>query len=128
MAGDYEGALKAAGAKVICMEYFGSYQGDWFAAVEYKDKRFFLHAPYGSCSGCDNYEGTFRYSNADPVLLKEFGESYLEDEFTYDKALEIASKNIDWDDNAPTMVSWIKSHKDWFDNNTPDVCIKESAD
>ena len=35
----YKNALKAAGAKVIEFKYFGSYQGDWVALVEYKGER-----------------------------------------------------------------------------------------
>ena len=35
----YEKAMELAGAKVIEYKAFGSYQGDWWALVEYKDKK-----------------------------------------------------------------------------------------
>lgn len=34
----YENALKAAGAEILEFGQFGSYQGDWWAKVRYKEK------------------------------------------------------------------------------------------
>lgn len=57
----YELALEAAGARVIASEYFGSYQGDWIMLVEYMDTIGWINGSYGSCSGCDAFEGEFGF-------------------------------------------------------------------
>lgn len=55
----YEEALQAAGAEVLEFEQFGSYQGDWWAKVRYKDELGWVQGSYGSCSGCDAFESEF---------------------------------------------------------------------
>lgn len=47
----YEGALKAAGATIILYEEFGSSQGDWYALVEHRGMKGWVHGDFGSCSG-----------------------------------------------------------------------------
>lgn len=59
----YKEALEAAGAEVHQYKDFGSYQGDWFALVTYKGERGWVSGSYGSCSGCDAFEGEFTYSD-----------------------------------------------------------------
>lgn len=53
----YKEALEAAGATVHAMENFGSYQGDWQAKVTYDEKTGWIQGCFGSCSGCDAFEG-----------------------------------------------------------------------
>lgn len=53
----YGKALEAAGARLLSMEHFGSYQGDWIAYVEGDGgARLFVTGSYGSCSGCDAFQ------------------------------------------------------------------------
>lgn len=55
----YSEAMEAAGAKVELYEQFGSYQGDWWARVEYEGRRGWVTGSYGSCSGCDSFQAEF---------------------------------------------------------------------
>jgi hypothetical protein len=51
---DYGDMLaKVTGKKLISFEMFGSYQGDWVAALESGDNIELWKGSYGSCSGCD---------------------------------------------------------------------------
>lgn len=128
----YEQAMEAAGAKVLAFEQFGSYQGDWWALVEFQDKRGFVHGYYGSCSGCDAFEGEFGYSN-DPWCdqhsyrpdadckgcqeakakrdekLAAFGKDYLDVIVPRETAVVEASKNLEWDGDAQAVVDWLQS-------------------
>jgi hypothetical protein len=61
----YSTALEAAGANVIASESFGSYQGDWFAKVEFEGRTFWIHGSYGSCSGCDAFCAEFDFDGSD---------------------------------------------------------------
>ena len=131
----YYEALEAAGAKVFEFKEFGSYQGDWWAFVEYEGVIGWITGSYGSCSGCDAFEGEFwgGYENCDkhrwerdPDILSEchncqsanaeynkkladFGRSYLSDMFTNENAITEASRYIEWDSDAVEMVAWIKA-------------------
>ena len=58
----YQEALEAAGATVHAFEFFGSYQGDWWAKVTYNGETGWVHGSYGSCSGCDAFEAEFGFS------------------------------------------------------------------
>lgn len=115
----YESALESAGAEVIKFSYFGSYQGDWWAKVEYLGSVGWVKGSYGSCSGCDAYEGEFfnffgDYSDRpeDPEFkeaVRQFGLRYLNNcWFTQEEAEKEASSNIDWDVEAQKMLDFIK--------------------
>lgn len=129
----YKEALEAAGATVVAFKSFGSYQGDWYALVEYKGIRGFAHGGFGSCSGCDSFEAEFDYdegrcnehqwkSNPPPCdhcdaqkevyqqRLAEFGEGYLDLLLTQEEAEAEAKRNVEWDVDAVAMLAWIKSH------------------
>ena len=126
---NYCAALIAAGATVHSFETFGDYQGSWWAKVTYKSETGFTNGCFGSCSGCDAFMNEFddikekcdiwwrsilhptdcaeckelktNYDN----LVGTFGKQYLEDVLlTYDKAIEISSKNLDWDDEQQKIV------------------------
>lgn len=58
-------AMEAAGAEVLAFQEFGSYQGDWWALVKYEGESGWVHGYYGSCSGCDAFQGEFDYSDQD---------------------------------------------------------------
>jgi len=57
----YFEALEAAGAQVLASQTFGSYQGDWFAKVNYNGSTAWVHGCYGSCSGCDAFCAEFDF-------------------------------------------------------------------
>lgn len=87
----YETAFAAVpGVTVEWVEYLGSYQGRLVAKLliaGVEGPRYVLDS-YGSCSGCDAYEGEFGYSNdATPEALAEFGRPYVEAALTLDEAL-----------------------------------------
>ena len=135
----YKEALEAAGAKVHAFEEFGSYQGDWWAFVTLADgKTGWIHGYYGSCSGCDAFEGEFgwheeecddhRYEPKEKTLnceacakkkeayqlkLKNFGEGYLIELLSQEEAEKKANENSSWDLDTKNMVDFIiKTGKD----------------
>lgn len=110
----YEKALSAAGVKVEAFEQFGSYQGEWWAKCLFPSgDTYFVTGYYGSCSGCDSFEGEFGYRDEedDPAYfhkLKDFGRDYLENCFTKEEAIATASRNLAWDTDAEEMVKWLQ--------------------
>ena len=114
----YIDALKAAGAKVEDFREFGSYQGTWFALVTFRRKVGFVSGSYGSCSGCDAFQGEFGFQDTSDAgyqwRLKKFGLSYLEAMLSYDGAVRCASANIEWDTEADAMLAWVRSHAQRF--------------
>ena len=130
----YEKAMEAAGAIVHDFEQFGSYQGDWWAKVTYNGETGWVQGSYGSCSGCDAFEGEFgwddghceehKYDSKGAVgcaecekaealyqeRLADFGRGYLDGIMSQEKAIEDASENLDWDMEAKEMVEYLKSH------------------
>ncbi len=107
----YEKALKAAGAEVLEFESFGSYQGDWWAVCRYNGDIGWVTGSFGSCSGCDAYKAEFGWSDEeDPDYqdrLAAFGLGYLDPLITQQKAVELASENLDWDDGAKETVEFV---------------------
>ena len=59
----YRQALEKAGCNVLAFEEFGSYQGEWYAFVEYNGEKGIVQGSYGSCSGCDAFQAEFSYSD-----------------------------------------------------------------
>lgn len=110
----YEAALTATGVKVLGYKTFGSYQGDWWAEVQFPNGEvYFVNGSYGSCSGCDAFEAEFGWSDEDKPnylhRLKDFGREYLSDCMTREQAIEHASANLSWDLDAQDMVDWISA-------------------
>lgn len=122
----YQEALEAAGAKVLAFDKFGSYQGDWIAKVEYDGQTFWVHDYYGSCSGCDAFEGDLGYywegsqyndydsREAYDRAVAEFGKQYLEpsERMTYDEIHKYASQHKSWDSDAEDMIKFVEAHKE----------------
>jgi len=106
----YQGSLKAAGAKVHAFEEFGDYQGTWWAKVTYNGKTGWVSGGYGSCSGCDAFQGEFVYGEAHPEELAKFGESYLDPIMTQEEAIKQASENLSWDYEAEELVKFLKDN------------------
>jgi hypothetical protein len=110
----YQEALEAAGAVVHQFETFGSYQGDWWAKVTYKEKSGWVNGYYGSCSQCDAFEGEFGWypekQDGYQERLKKFGEQYLEEILSQQDAEKTASKNLSYDLEAENMVKFIKDN------------------
>lgn len=132
----YAQALTAAGATVVEYEHFGSYQGDWIALVIYNDEFCWVTGCYGSCSGCDAFEGefgwnsgivesdgrifdydTYTYRQATPEeiesynrRLSDFGKGYLDICYSQEEIEEKVSRNLEWDDEAAAMLEFVKRH------------------
>lgn len=91
-------ALEAAGAKVLAFQEFGSYQGDWWAKVEYQGKIVWVNGSYGSCSGCDAFLAEFGYNEKiEPNEGKFYRDNMWydpEEEITEDEANII---NSEWE-------------------------------
>lgn len=109
---EYTYALTKAGATLLDCNEFGSYQGDWWALVEYRGVTGWVHGRYGSCTGCDAFKSEFGYSSAenDPEYDKKiiaFGKSYLDSIMSQSQAVAEAGSNSDWDAEADDMVRWI---------------------
>ena len=133
----YQQAMEAAGAIVSEFKEFGSYQGDWWAKVTYEDKTGWVNGSYGSCSGCDAFEGEFGYNTHscgnerfyDPFAhdckfrdnceicqflkkrLVAFGKDYLECIMSQEEAEVKASENIKWDEDAKEMVDYLRFNR-----------------
>lgn len=118
----YLEAMEAAGAKVKAFEEFGSYQGDWWALVEYEGRRGWVTGSYGSCSGCDAFEAEFSWCDREtfndatgkyepnpeyPAKLAAFGRDYLQEIKSDQAAINEAARNLEWDCDAEPMVKFI---------------------
>lgn len=123
----YQDALEAAGARVIEFREFGSYQGEWVAKIG-DDK--YVMGYYGSCTGCDAFEGELGWADQDcdehkyehrgdcpacqvaeqeyAVRLRSFGESYLGTEYTKKELIEYFSGQADWCDEAVEAIKWLE--------------------
>jgi hypothetical protein len=121
----YRSALEAAGATVRAFEEFGSYQGEWWALVEYEGRRGWVNGSYGSCSGCDAFQAEFSFCDEErwddaagkyvpsseyPAKLAEFGREYLNNIHSDQAALNAAAQNLEWDLEAEGMVKFIADH------------------
>jgi len=110
----YKESLEAAGANVLVMSYFGSYQGDWWAKVQYNNTLGWVHGCFGSCSYCDAFEAEFGWDDDKQSDYQErlanFGKGYLNDLYTQEEAEKDASHNLEWDMDAREMLEFIKQN------------------
>lgn len=136
----YQSALEAAGADVLAFEQFGSYQGDWLAKVRVDGVEGWIRGAYGSCSGCDAFEGEFGYQGhyhgalgepdrtyvsdyADTLTpetcavcldikrrFAEFGKSYLDDVLTQEQVEAMADEHSSWDCDAKAIQAFVKAN------------------
>jgi hypothetical protein len=133
----YQEAMEAAGAEVHEYKEFGSYQGTWIADVTYRGERGYVEGSYGSCSGCDAFQGEFDYSwdhehdnrkyynpsYEEPLAgcpkceeyktkLKEFGEGYLHSIVPKEQLVSIYRKKVaddySWEDDKE-ILEWLKA-------------------
>lgn len=109
----YALALHCAGVDVLDFENFGSYQGEWWARVQFPSGEiFFVPGSYGSCSGCDAFEAEFEWDSDERPdyahRLRDFGREYLTNCYTLQGAIIEASKNLSWDHDAEEMVEWLR--------------------
>lgn len=111
----YEWAMEMAGAKVMAYKSFGSYQGDWFAKVEYKDKTYWIKGGYGSCPGCDAWNAECDYKEKTlkqwKTFCTKFAKPYLNDPLTFEEVMKHATENLDWDTEAIEIVKWLNKNK-----------------
>jgi hypothetical protein len=142
----YDAAMEAAGAEVLRFQQFGSYQGEWYAKVRFNGNLMWVNGSYGSCSGCDAFEGEFgyktreecdehRYEHPKPTecaacdenkkaydeKLAAFGLSYLESgDMTDAEAIRKATQ-YSWDSQASVMEQFIRDNALDPDNLPPRV-------
>lgn len=112
----YKMCLEKAGAKIIACKRFGSYQGEWYALVEYNGERGWVEGSYGSCSACDAFEAEFGWSYDDEDDLDSryvaFGRSYLDPVMPHEQQLAkirtLMGEETDW------MYEDYKEVYDWM--------------
>lgn len=113
----YRDALEAAGANVLEMRYFGSYQGDWFAVVEHNGKRGLVSGAFGSCTVCDAFDAEFDSYYGDEKeseedynkRLAEFGSEYLSDLRNTNELIEDFKRQAEWDSDAESVVLFLEN-------------------
>jgi len=132
----YQEAIEKADAKIHAFQSFGSYQGDWWAKVTFKEATGWVYGYYDSCSVCDTFKREFGYNNqcklhkyandTDEVVINcklcqckkasyefrivAFGLKYLDDIISKDEALAIASENLDWDMDTEEIIKFITAN------------------
>ena len=112
MSNKYGEALESAGAYIHAIKYFGTYQGDIWAKVTYKEKTGWVRLSYGSCSGCDAFEAEFGWDeDIAQERLAAFGKDYLDEILTQEEAEKKASEDISWDLDAEKALDFIKKNK-----------------
>ena len=128
----YQESLEAAGATVHAFNEFGSYQGDWFAFVTYNGETGWINGSYGSCSGCDAFQGEFNYSEDDEgcedhrydkqddceactehcksylARLAEFGKDYLDTLMTQEQIEAYCTEQAEWSLEDEAALVWVK--------------------
>jgi len=107
----YQGALEAAGAKVLAFSKFGDYQGTWWAKVAFEGKVGWVTGSFGSCSGCDAIEGEFDSENATWPSFIEFGLRYLENIVSQEQVEQSATKDSEWDLEAEGVLRWLGENR-----------------
>lgn len=91
--GGYEAIIGLCVDEVVTSERFGDYQGDAYVLVRMGDAYGFLTYGYGSCSGCDWYEGT---SSVDGFV-----------------EMTIALRDqTHWEPSADALYDWLQE-RDW---------------
>jgi hypothetical protein len=83
----YQSALEANDVTVKEFKEFGSYQGTWIAILE--DGRF-VEGSYGSCSGCDAFQGEFGYE--DEEIIKQENGKYYKGNYHWDDEYEVTEE------------------------------------
>jgi len=108
----YQSALIAAGARVIAFQEFGSWQGEWYALVEYRGEQGWVQGSFGSCSECDSFEAEFGWDAEQEgdyqSRLASFGESYLGGLQTTEQVLSQLAETSSWDSEAEDAIFWIR--------------------
>ena len=73
----YEIIAWANDQEIVLFESFGSYQGEWIMISKDAENYYVYKDWFGSCSGCDDYERRFGYSNKiTKKEAKEFADIY----------------------------------------------------
>lgn len=128
---DYSEVLEAAGAKVLDFERFGSYQGTWYACVEYQGRTGFIVGSYGSCADCDgleaseddwrqecgySWERTPEQEQRYKEKLAEFGAGYLLEILDL-PAIE-ARANEEWNSEKAEALAFVERNRPRFNDRT----------
>lgn len=74
---NYEVIAWANDQRIIYYAQFGSYQGEWFLVSRNQENYYIYKGSYGSCSGCDSFQGFFDYGDIDKAKACEFAKDYI---------------------------------------------------
>lgn len=121
----YKEALQAAGAIIIDFRSFGSWQGNWYAKVNYGGSIQLIGGSFGSCSYCDSFQAEFAYQDSEspdyPEKLAAFGRTYLDDPLNVGAEVSRLREDAEWDMGAPEVLEWLKSNFDVPDEPSSDI-------
>jgi hypothetical protein len=121
----YKEAIEAAGATVKAYNEFGSYNGDWWALVEYQGRRGWVGGYSGCCSECDHLQAEFSGIDADLLnastglyepnpkyvaKLPDFGRGYLEQIQDDQAAINKVLKELDENRDGKEILKFIAEH------------------
>jgi glycosyltransferase involved in cell wall biosynthesis len=106
----YRDTIEAVGYTVLEFQEFGDYQGTWIGLVVKDGEIGFISDSYGSCGGCDAFEGEVGY-DASTEELKDFGQRYVDAMQNYDTIYNRFKKDLDWDLEASAIITWLEDVK-----------------
>lgn len=110
--------LELAGATVYQEQYFGNYQGSWFALVEYEGKRLLISYVFGSCPGCDYLElllDNTKEGETEKTLI-QFGKELLADPSSWQELYESCQQSQSWDIETEEVIKFLEEYKRWLLN------------
>jgi hypothetical protein len=125
--------MEVAGAVLLAHNEFGTYNGAWWARVNWIGKIGWVHGSYGSCPICDAFEAEFDTSYHDigndthsvynlfagcreckdvQFRMVWFGCKYLDDILSQEDAERIAGKHADESNEDYEALEFVKSFRE----------------
>ena len=110
----YGRGIKAAGAVVHALRYFGNYQGTIYAKVTYQGETGWITICYGSCTVCDSAQAFEAGLGWDIEPTKEqwaaFGKDYLDELTPASELITRVKQDSDWDGEASAIIAFVKEN------------------
>lgn len=114
----YGYCMEKAGAEILESADFGDWQGTSYYVVRYKGDVKLISIYYGSCGGCDSYQGWYDDFPIGKIPsdedYAEFGRSYLEGPCDFQQELKRAKKDCSWDLEGDKLVAFLESVAHYF--------------
>lgn len=112
----YEAALTAAGVTVRAFRQFGTYQGEWWAEIEFPNAEvYYVNGAFGSCTYCDAFESEFGRREDEQAdyaqQLRDFGRKYVTCCYTMYEAVTLLSRDGEWDIETHVVLAWFEERR-----------------